>query len=218
MTKYLNVKELYKVWSKEYDDYPNPLIWLEEQVVPLLIGNVRGKEVLDIGCGTGRYSIELANKGAKVTAVDFCKPMLKIAKRKAGKLDIRFVYSDLKKIPLRQKFDIVICNLVLSHVEDLGNALKEVSRLVKRGGFVIISDCRTNFLKRKKKRFKLYKRFTTDNYRHTFADYFSAFKMNKLLVEDFREIKFGKKAMKKFPKYFFLRSRVIGYVFRLVKK
>ena len=59
-----------------------------------------GLNWLDVGCGTGRYSVELANNGAKVTAIDFCKPMLEVAKQNAGELDIRFVYADLNKIPL----------------------------------------------------------------------------------------------------------------------
>ena len=48
------------------------------------LGDVRGRRVLDLGCGTGRHAIPLAAAGAVVTAVDFSEQMLAAARRKPG--------------------------------------------------------------------------------------------------------------------------------------
>jgi SAM-dependent methyltransferase len=69
-----------------------------------------GSHVLDIGCGTGRHSIELAKRGYKVTGIDLSEAMLEIAISKAGKLPIRFLPQDAANdYDLGQQFDAAIC-------------------------------------------------------------------------------------------------------------
>ena len=54
------------------------------------LGDVRGLAVLDLGCGTGRHALWLAEAGATVTAVDFSEGMLSEARRKPGAAAVRF--------------------------------------------------------------------------------------------------------------------------------
>src|SRR2546430_11146973 len=70
-TEPLPTKEGYDRWSEIYDDEANPLIVLEERYFPDLLGDVRGSDVVDLGCGTGRHAVRLAAGGARVTAVAF---------------------------------------------------------------------------------------------------------------------------------------------------
>src|SRR4051794_14314535 len=91
----------YDRWSEFYDVDENPLVLLEDLHFPKLLGEVRGLDVADIGCGTGRHALKLAELGARVTAVDFSAGMLEQAKAKARGKDIRFVQHDLSKpLPL----------------------------------------------------------------------------------------------------------------------
>src|SRR5258708_5231813 len=74
----------YNRWAEIYDDEDNPLVLLEEEHFPSLIGNASGLTIADIGCGTGRHSLRWAAAGARVTAVDFSKAMLQRARAKIG--------------------------------------------------------------------------------------------------------------------------------------
>ena len=66
----------YDRWSVVYDHDANPLPPLEEPLVHAALGKVFGRTVLDLGCGTGRHALWLAQAGASVTAVDFSEGML----------------------------------------------------------------------------------------------------------------------------------------------
>lgn len=72
-----------------------------------------GDKILDMGCGTGRHSVELAKKGMLMTGIDLSNDMLNIAKQKAKKnnLQINFIQGDASKTKLDDKFDhaILIC-------------------------------------------------------------------------------------------------------------
>ncbi len=78
----LGVIEGYDKWGSTYDRDPNPLIAVEERVTLDVIGDVRGQRVLDLGCGTGRYCVLLARRGAELVGVDPSEEMLERARRK----------------------------------------------------------------------------------------------------------------------------------------
>ena len=70
----------------------------------------RNIRILDIGCGTGRHSIELAKRGYKVVGIDLSESMLKRAKEKAleENLPIDFQKHDARKLPFLDEFDLII--------------------------------------------------------------------------------------------------------------
>lgn len=114
------IRSGYDRWSSVYDDDANPLPALEEPIVHERLGSVRGLTVLDLGCGTGRHTLWLANAGAIVTAVDFSEGMLAQAHCRLGAGAIRFVVHDiLNRLPFEDGFfDRVVSGLVLEHIED----------------------------------------------------------------------------------------------------
>jgi 2-polyprenyl-3-methyl-5-hydroxy-6-metoxy-1,4-benzoquinol methylase len=70
----------------------------------------RSKRILDVGCGTGRHSIELARRGYDVTGVDLSEAMLERARANAATEDCRisFVHADARTLPFNEEFDAVI--------------------------------------------------------------------------------------------------------------
>ena len=131
----------YDRWAEFYDGEDNPLVLLEEGHIGPLAGEVAGLAVADIGCGTGRHAIRWAAAGARVTAVDFSAAMLERARAKPGAQAVTFVQHDLAKpSPLESAaFDRVLCCLVLDHIAALDQFFRELRRLCRPTGCVIIS-------------------------------------------------------------------------------
>lgn len=137
----LSTQEGYDLWSAIYDDEDNPLVRLEQSRMSELLGNVAGLSILDLGCGTGRHAVALAQQNAQVTAVDFSSQMLAKAKAKPGADRIRFLEADLTQpIPLADNsFDRALCCLVMDHVPDPVALFSEMRRLCKPAGFVVMT-------------------------------------------------------------------------------
>ena len=139
----VGTREGYAGWVAQYDDEANALIALEEPVTLAMIGEAAGKDILDAGCGTGRYALRLAEAGGRVSAVDPSPEMLAAARRKAAErgLAARFLPGELSALPFPDAcFDLAVCALVLCHVADIKGAVGELARVVRPGGQVVISD------------------------------------------------------------------------------
>jgi len=137
----LSTREGYDRWSELYDEDDNPLVKLEEPIVDAMLGGVRGLDVLDLGCGTGRHAIRLARDGARVAALDFSSGMLARARRKSDRR-IRYACGDLRRtLPFADaSFDRVTCCLVLDHIHELDPLFGEMNRVCRRNGFVLLSN------------------------------------------------------------------------------
>jgi ubiquinone/menaquinone biosynthesis C-methylase UbiE len=135
------IRSGYDRWAEVYDHDLNPLIALEEPRVREALGEVRGLEVLDLGCGTGRHALWLAAAGARVTAVDFSEGMLNEARRKPGASGVRFLVHDLHQpLPFAAAaFDRIVSGLVLEHLSDLGAVFAEARRVLRPGGGAVVS-------------------------------------------------------------------------------
>lgn len=107
-----------------------------------LVGDVRGRKVLDAGCGGGFYCICLGEKGAKVLGIDSSKEMIRIAREKASakKLDAEFKIGDVSDLKIEDgEFDLVLSALVLMEVKELDKAVGELVRVTKNEGDIIVS-------------------------------------------------------------------------------
>jgi malonyl-CoA O-methyltransferase len=136
-----SVRGGYDRWAFVYDHDANPLVALEEPVVRAAVGDARGLTALDLGCGTGRHALWLAEAGASVTAVDFSEGMLAQARSKAGAEAVRFLVLDLHEpLPFAAgQFDLVVSGLVLEHLRELGGHFAEARRVLKPGGRAVVS-------------------------------------------------------------------------------
>jgi malonyl-CoA O-methyltransferase len=105
------------------------------------LGDVAGLAALDLGCGTGRHAVWLANAGATVTGVDFSEGMMEKARAKPGAEQVRFVVHDLHEdLPFPGgAFDLVVSGLVLEHLRDLAAFFAAARRVLKPGGRAVVS-------------------------------------------------------------------------------
>ncbi len=105
-----------------------------------------GMSILDAGCGSGAITRMFARKAhpAKVTGVDFDKIFLEYAKSIAedeGIGNVKYELGDIDNLTYPDdSFDLAYCRLVLMHVKDPVQTIKELKRVTKKGGAVAISD------------------------------------------------------------------------------
>ncbi len=111
-----------------------------------LAGDLKGKKVLDVGCGDGVLSFLLAQKGAEVTGLDNDEHGLRFAEEnlkrenKNGTLRYRFVNGSAYEMPFESEtFDIVVSCEVIEHVRKPEQLVSEAHRVLKKGGQVIIT-------------------------------------------------------------------------------
>ncbi len=109
-----------------------------------MMGDVKRKKVLDLGCGEGYYSRVFAELGAHVTGIDFSEEMVNAASEEEIRLPLGINYvtadaSNLKEIE-SCCFDVVFSFMTLMDIEDYEAAVKEVARVLKeRGRFIIVT-------------------------------------------------------------------------------
>ncbi|MEK4932093.1 MULTISPECIES: class I SAM-dependent methyltransferase [Bacillus] len=107
------------------------------------IVDVQNKQVIDIGCGGGIYTKELALMGAKnVVGLDFSKEILQAAKENCNAFpNISFIHGDAHNIPYpNESFDLVISRAVIHHLQDVPTFIREASRILKQDGTLILQD------------------------------------------------------------------------------
>ncbi len=127
----------YQRWAPLYPPVAhNPLMRAEQQAMLLYWPEVAGLRVLDLACGTGRYSRLLAEAGAaEVIALDFCVPML-MQVPSGGK-----VCASMMQLPFAgNTFDVVISGLALGHADDVYPWMAEIARVLRKGGTLLYSD------------------------------------------------------------------------------
>ena len=133
------VADGYAEWAATYDSVSNPMLLAEETVVQGLLASYPVGTALDAACGTGRHAAYLASLGHRVTGIDSTTAMLKLAQAKVPVA--QFQPADLMAIPLSDgEVDLAVCALALAHCSDLGPPIRELARVVRPGGHVVISD------------------------------------------------------------------------------
>ncbi len=111
-----------------------------------LIGELRGKKVLDLGCGGGLIAIPLLKKGVSVVGIDISKESIAAAKRAANG-DGEFFVGDITSIDLpAQQFDCVLIADVLDHIPKYENVLREAERLLRPGGKLFVGTLNRTFI------------------------------------------------------------------------
>ena len=108
-----------------------------------LLGSVKNKRILEIGCGGGQVSIALSKMGAECTAIDISEKEIKYARKNAAKegVNVKFEmvpFSMIYKLP-KNGFDIAISVMSLQYSKDLKKLFMDVNKLLKKRGILVFS-------------------------------------------------------------------------------
>jgi len=99
-----------------------------------------GGELLDVGCGSGRFLAEAQKLGFKVTGTDFDVTAVESAKTRYGIADVHAMSLEVFAQEFRErKFDVITCFAILEHVDDIKGFLATTKSLLKPGGYIVIS-------------------------------------------------------------------------------
>jgi cytosine/adenosine deaminase-related metal-dependent hydrolase/SAM-dependent methyltransferase len=136
-----SAREGYRLASRVYDREPNPMLALEERYLGALLPSVSRSDVVDLGCGTGRWLACLAPRQPRsLTGVDLSSEMLLEARRKLGDA-CSLVVADCTRLPLpRSCADLIVCSFVASYVNDLAQFAAQIRRLLRPNGAVFVAD------------------------------------------------------------------------------
>jgi len=106
-----------------------------------LLGNVKEKRVLEIGCGNGFWLRILNSKGARCVGIDKSRAQISEAKKQDGR--IKYYVGDAANLKVPGSFDIVLLEKVLLEIPDLNKIRKILKRaysVLKKNGFIVVSD------------------------------------------------------------------------------
>jgi SAM-dependent methyltransferase len=116
---------------------------LEGRLILGMAGDLAGRDVLDVGCGDGTFALELTRRGAVVTAVDASPAMIDAARDRAKQhhANATFQVATAEKLPYPAgQFDIVTAITILCFVEDAAPVFREMTRVLRPGGRLIIGE------------------------------------------------------------------------------
>jgi SAM-dependent methyltransferase len=130
------------VWDRYWGDKPTvgdvyPAVSDLLAEITQALPDLRGLRLLEVGAGTGREGHELAQRGARVCALDFSPEALRLSRQISG--NVRLVRGDALATPFRDaSFDLVYHQGLLEHFRDPLRLLRENHRVVKPGGLVLV--------------------------------------------------------------------------------
>lgn len=129
-------------WVAHADENDYRLLFLMPRMLALL-GDVRGRRVLDLGCGEGGYARELVRRGATVVAVDGSERLVAVARERAEAAGLSIEHhrrnaNHLEGLP-DADFDLVLAAMSLMDVEDYPGSVREAHRVLRAGGELVMS-------------------------------------------------------------------------------
>jgi SAM-dependent methyltransferase len=145
----VSAEEGYRLWAESFDASGSPIVALEARHLAPWLADLAGLRVIDVGCGTGRWMKFATARGAQAIGTDITREML----RKAAHTNRALVEADGRRLPFRDACaDMVLCTLTIGHMRPVGDALRELGRIARPGGHVIVTDFHPEALRRGWKR------------------------------------------------------------------
>lgn len=136
----LSPLEAYNRWAATYFVERNPIKDFSDEFILASIKAVEGKDVLDAGCGAGKICKHLIAQGARsVQGIDLSPSMIEQAMRHCPQA--KFSVEDLSEafLPVGS-YDLVVCGLVLGHIEEFESVLSKLVGALREGGQLILTD------------------------------------------------------------------------------
>lgn len=132
----LKSQAAYRLWSAAYPPHAhNPFMALEETLLLAYLPAVERRVVLDLACGTGRYTRLLAARGAQVISLDHSIEML------TRDPIPHAAQADMLALPLPcESLDGIVSGLAIGHVKELSQVIREIGRVLRSDGFALLTD------------------------------------------------------------------------------
>ena len=138
----MKVEAAYAQWSTSYDTDRNLTRDLDQQVTREVLHDLRPGGTLELGCGTGKNTVFLAQISDRLQALDFSEKMIAKAREKVPAANVTFEIADISQPwPCADNsIELVTCNLVLEHLEDLNFIFAEAARVLTGNGKLFVSE------------------------------------------------------------------------------
>jgi ubiquinone/menaquinone biosynthesis C-methylase UbiE len=137
--------ELFDEWPEKYDEWFTTPIGLlvkkyESELFLPLLKPKSDEFILDAGCGTGIFTLDVLSLGARVIGVDLSLPMLSRAEQKTRGYHFQAVLADISFLPFSENtFDKVVSVTAFEFIEDAKRAMEELFRVTKKGGRIVVA-------------------------------------------------------------------------------
>ena len=136
----MNTQQSYNKWAETYDTMPNKTRDLELIAVKEVLAAADFSTVLEIGCGTGKNTSWLLKSTNDLTAVDFSEGMLEQARKKINDPNVKFQQADITKPWNFKRSTLIICSLVLEHIENLDFIFEEATKNLEVNGCFYVCE------------------------------------------------------------------------------
>jgi ubiquinone/menaquinone biosynthesis C-methylase UbiE len=185
----MDTQQAYNEWAATYDTMANKTRDLELLAAQNILASADFSSVLEIGCGTGKNTSWIAEKTNDLTAVDFSEGMLKVAMEKIKLPQVNFQQADLTKPWHFKKVSLIICSLVLEHIENIDFIFEQAANVLQPGGCFYVCELHP-YKQLEGKRAKFEKGNGTvelEYFIHHISDFFSAATKNGMYCNDIKE-------------------------------
>jgi len=138
----MSIENAYNIWANQYDTNVNRTRDLDKKCTIETLNNFDFKNVIELGCGTGKNTEWLLNKAERIIGLDFSQEMLNKAKEKIFDKRIIFKKANLTKDwEIENNFaDLITSSLTLEHIENLDHIFSQANRKLKKNGLFFISE------------------------------------------------------------------------------
>lgn len=135
-------QEFFKEYKSMRDRKVNANELIEIPIMKSMLPDLKGKNVLDLGCGEGEMSCCFAEMGANsVLGLDISENMLMEAEKQNVYPNVRFQKMAMEDIDqIEEKFDVIFSSLAFHYIEDFEKLMKDISSLLKEGGMLLFSQ------------------------------------------------------------------------------
>jgi len=185
----MDTQQAYDQWAATYDHVTNTTRDLEMIAGQDVLAAADFSKVLEIGCGTGKNTSWIAKRTNDLTSVDFSEGMLNIAREKIKETHIVFQQADLT-IPWDfKKTSLIICSLVLEHIENIDFIFEQAAKTLESNGFFYICELHP-YKQLEGSRAKFEKENETvhlEYFVHHISEFFNAASKNNMQCIDLKE-------------------------------